>query len=254
MNYLKTLFVPFQPINSWHMKVLIITQAMLALAFWFTVGGMIPTPVEIFDALRKLIQKGLIVELWESSKTLIISLLLATIISTVIASMSTLAMFLPSANMISGMRFLGFAGLTYLFLLISDSAFELKVMLLTFGITVFMTTSQLAEVRSITQEERDYAATLQLKGWRAVLELFIIGRFDKILDLMRQNAAVGWTLLAMVEGITRSQGGIGAMLLVDATVAAPIPVLSIRKDPPKYIAIATTAPRASFAPGFIFPN
>jgi NitT/TauT family transport system permease protein len=34
-----------------------------------------------------------------------------------------------------------------------------------------------------------------------------------MLDLVRQNAAVGWTMLAMVEGITRSDGGIGAMLL-----------------------------------------
>jgi NitT/TauT family transport system permease protein len=30
---------------------------------------------------------------------------------------------------------------------------------------------------------------------------------------MRQNAAVGWTLLTLVEGLTRSGGGIGAMLL-----------------------------------------
>ncbi|MBN4663922.1 hypothetical protein H4F36_24175 [Escherichia coli] len=34
-----------------------------------------------------------------------------------------------------------------------------------------------------------------------------------MLDLIRQNAAVGWTLLSMVEGLVRSEGGIGALLL-----------------------------------------
>jgi ABC-type nitrate/sulfonate/bicarbonate transport system permease component len=215
MDILKSLFIPFKRLNSWHVKVLIAAQAAIALALWFTVGGLVPTPVEVFDALGKLINRGLLQELWVSAQTLIISLLLATTIATGIAAFSTTWFFTPAANFASGMRFLGFAGLTFIFLLLSDGAFQLKVMLLTFGITVFMTTSLLAEVRSISQDELDYASTLQITGWRAVLELFIIGRFDKILDLMRQNAAVGWTLLAMVEGITRSEGGIGAMLLVE---------------------------------------
>ena len=210
-----SLFTPFKHLNAWHVKVLIVTQALLALGLWFTVGGLIPTPIDVLHALQKMADKGLLQELWVSVKTLVISLALATVISTSIAALSTALIFRPIANAASGMRFLGFAGLTFIFLLIADGAFQLKVMLLTFGITVFMTTSMLSEVRSITQDELDYASTLKLTGWKAVLELFIIGRFDKVLDLMRQNAAVGWTLLAMVEGITRSQGGIGAMLLVE---------------------------------------
>jgi NitT/TauT family transport system permease protein len=88
-------------------------------------------------------------------------------------------------------------------------------MLLTFGVTVYQTTALLAEVKTIRREELDYAATLGMGPWRTLFELFIVGRFPVIIDTMRQNAAVGWTLLAMVEGITRSQGGIGAMLLVE---------------------------------------
>jgi ABC-type nitrate/sulfonate/bicarbonate transport system permease component len=216
MYHLMTaLFVPFKQLNSWHVKALVAIQALIALGIWFTVGGLIPTPIEVVHALGKMVDKGLLQELWTSSKTLLISLALATTISTGIAAISTAWIFKPFGNAASGMRFLGFAGLTFIFLLITDGAFELKVMLLTFGITVFMTTSLLAEVRSITQDELDYASTLKLTGWKAVLELFIVGKFDKVLDLMRQNAAVGWTILAMVEGITRSEGGIGAMLLVE---------------------------------------
>ena len=32
-------------------------------------------------------------------------------------------------------------------------------------------------------------------------------------EILRQNAAIGWMMLTMVEGISRSEGGIGAMLL-----------------------------------------
>jgi NitT/TauT family transport system permease protein len=31
--------------------------------------------------------------------------------------------------------------------------------------------------------------------------------------VLRQNAAIGWMMLTMVEGISRAEGGIGAMLL-----------------------------------------
>ena len=201
--------------NGWSVKMLVAIQALLGLALWFTIGGLVPTPLEVLTALGKLVDRGLLNELWISSKTLLISLGLATVIATSIAALSTAWVFRPIANFASGMRFLGFAGLTFVFLLISDGAFQLKVLLLTFGITVFMTTALLSEVRAITQDELDYASTLGLTGWRTVLELFIIGRFHIVLDLMRQNAAVGWTILAMVEGITRSEGGIGAMLLVE---------------------------------------
>jgi NitT/TauT family transport system permease protein len=81
--------------------------------------------------------------------------------------------------------------------------------------TVFLTRSMadLVKVTPQVQMEIDYARSLGLKGWRLTWELFVRGRSAENLELIRQNAAVGWTLLAMVEGITRSEGGIGAMLL-----------------------------------------
>ena len=39
------------------------------------------------------------------------------------------------------------------------------------------------------------------------------GTLDKALDVLRQNVAMGWAMITMVEGISRSEGGIGAMIL-----------------------------------------
>ena len=52
-----------------------------------------------------------------------------------------------------------------------------------------------------------------MSKWRAVWEGIILGRFHAVLESLRQNAAMTWMMLTMVEGISRAQGGIGAMLL-----------------------------------------
>ena len=121
--------------------------------------------------------------------------------------------FKPLGTFVASMRFLGFAGLTFLFTLWTSSGSQLKLMLLTFGMTVFLARSTIDIVKSIPQSDIDYARSLGLSGWRLTWELVIRGRMADMLDLVRQNAAVGWTLLSMVEGLVRSEGGIGTLLL-----------------------------------------
>jgi NitT/TauT family transport system permease protein len=78
---------------------------------------------------------------------------------------------------------------------------------------VFMVTGLLAEIHAMPMEQIDHCRTLGMKDWRITGEIVLLGKADVTLDLVRQNAAVGWTLLTLVEGMTRSEGGIGAMLL-----------------------------------------
>ena len=68
-------------------------------------------------------------------------------------------------------------------------------------------------VAEIPKLEFDHARTLRMPEWKVVWEVVIRGTLDKALDAIRQNAAIGWMMLTMVEGIVRSEGGIGAMLL-----------------------------------------
>ena len=49
--------------------------------------------------------------------------------------------------------------------------------------------------------------------WRVVWEVIILGQSDKAFDVLRQNAAISWMMLTMVEGMSRDGGGIGAALL-----------------------------------------
>ncbi len=212
---IKNVLLPFTPFSSARVRLLLTVQAAIALALWFAAGSkLLPTPAEVGHAWLTMVHtQGLIFELWQSVKVLLLALIVATALSLAIVAASTAPMFAPLAQGASVLRFLGFAGLTYLFMLITSDAYQLKLALLVFGITVMMVTSMLAEVKAIPQAAIDHCKTLGMKNWRITYELVLLGKADVFLDLVRQNAAIGWTLLTMVEGLTRSQGGIGALLL-----------------------------------------
>lgn len=212
---LRNAFLPYTPFSSAHIKALVIIQALIAVTLWMSGGsGALPSPMDVAKAWHYLVRtQGLVVELWESIKVLLLALLASSVLSILIAAIGTAPMFMPVVQFSSLLRFLGFAGLTYLFMLITNDSYQLKLSLLVFGITVMMVTAMMAEVRAIPQQAVDHCKTLGMKHWRITYELVLLGKADVFLDLVRQNAAVGWTLLTMVEGLTRSQGGIGALLL-----------------------------------------
>ena len=209
------LLLPFTPVRARWLKLMLAAQAAIALALWALGGSRaLPSPLEVAHAWIDLVQRqGLLVELWASVKVGVAALLVSTAAAVALACLSTAPVFMPAARMAAAMRFLGFAGLTYVFMLAASDAHWLRVWILSFGMFVFMVTALLAEIAATPRDQVDHCRTLGMRHWRITGEVVVLGKADVILDLMRQNAAVGWTLLTLVEGLTRSAGGIGAMLL-----------------------------------------
>lgn len=210
------IFNAFDSISKKNFAILTVGQAILCLVIWsFSPIDAISTPAEIVVAWHKMAtNEGLLYELFVSAATILKAIGLASLISFGLAYLTTAVVFKPVVTWMTSMRFLGFAGITFLFTLWTANSGELKLWLLTFGMTVFLLSSALAIVNSVTQEQIDYARTLQLDGWQITWEIVVRGKLDEAIDVIRQNAAVGWTLLSMVEGLSRSEGGIGAMLLM----------------------------------------
>lgn len=211
----KNAALPFTPFSHSQVQLLLAAQVAIGLGFWLCAGrGVLPSPWDLGQAWMGLVrQQGMLFELWSSVKVLLLALLIASMLSLAVATAATAPLFDALARFTSSLRFLGFAGLSYVFMLMAGDASELKLALLVFGITVMMVTAMLAEVRAIPAQAVEHCKTLGMRHWRISYELVVLGKADVFLDLVRQNAAVGWTLLAMVEGLTRSQGGIGALLL-----------------------------------------
>jgi NitT/TauT family transport system permease protein len=107
---------------------------------------------------------------------------------------------------------LSLAGFTLVFTQMFGGGRPLKTSLLVFGISVFYNTSKASVISTITKEQFDHARTLRMGEWRVVWEVVVLGTVDKVFEVLRQNAAIGWMMLTMVEGIVKGEGGVGAML------------------------------------------
>lgn len=215
-----SLFTPFSTGPRFSIKFLAAIQLVILAVVWVTLPSStgVPSPAAIFSAWNDLaLKQGLLQELFKSVVVIWQALLLSALISFGAAYLTTADFFKPGATMIASLRFLGFAGLTFLFTLwVGGDGANLKLAMLTFGMTVFLMRSTVDEIKAIPLESIDYARSLGKTGWGITYEIGIRGRMHVMLDLLRQNAAIGWTLIVMVESYVRSDGGIGALLAVQA--------------------------------------
>lgn len=212
---LKNAFLPNRVVSATTMKILAVSQLLIFLLIWwqspFTV---LPQPGEVSAAFGKLwSDQGLGQELITSVGLFTSSLFYTTVLSLFLSYATVIPVFRPLVAAFSKGRFLGLIGLTFVFTLMVGGGYPLKVALLVFGMSVFFITSMSSVVEDIPRDAFDHARTLGMSEGRVVFEVVILGTVDKALEVIRQNAAVGWTMLTMVEGISRSDGGVGAMLL-----------------------------------------
>jgi len=197
------------------LRLIVAVQVAIALGIWFSSPfPVLPKPGEVVTAFRTLwFEQGLGRELWTSFAMNLEALGLTLVISLSLSYLTVLPFFRPLALAVSKGRFLGLVGLTFAFTLLLGGGRPLKIALLVFGMTVFFVTSMAAEVLAIPKEKFDHARTLRMGEWRVVWEVVLLGTAHKAFEVLRQNAAIGWMMLTMVEGISRSEGGVGAMLL-----------------------------------------
>src|SRR6185369_10949462 len=76
-----------------------------------------------------------------------------------------------------------------------------------------LVTSVTRIVAEVPRTQLDYLRSLGAGELRVMWEGVVRGTLDRTLDAVRQNVAMGWSMITMVEGIARSDGGIGALLL-----------------------------------------
>ncbi len=202
-----------QPIQSVYMGIITVEIGLFLFSWMFGVSSLIPKPSEVIASFPELLKQGMVYHITISFLLNAQALALATVISLGLAYFSRFAIGYPIATAVSKMRFLGMIGLTYLFTVMVGGGHTLKLALLTFGMTVFFSTGMIAEVHSIPLVKFDHARTLRMGEWHTLWEVVILGTVDRAFEMLRQNAAMGWMMLSMVEGIVRSEGGIGTLLL-----------------------------------------
>jgi NitT/TauT family transport system permease protein len=207
-------FAPNSVLSTKTVRILIATQVTMVLILWaFSPFVLLPKPTEVLQALGDMWEQGLGTELITSFYLNLEAIALATVVSLLLAYATVMPFFRPFVALLSKLRFLSLVGLTFFFTLMAKSGHELKLSLLVFSVSVFFVTGMADVIEAIPKEKFDLARTLRMGEWRVVVEVIVLGQADKAFDVLRQNAAIGWMMLTMVEGIVRSEGGVGTMLL-----------------------------------------
>ncbi|HEX4966491.1 MAG TPA: nitrate ABC transporter permease [Thermoanaerobaculia bacterium] len=215
MHEILAAFAPNRVISKTTVRLIVACQVAIVLLIWINSPfPVLPQPMEVLRAFRTLwLEEGLGRELWTSFSMNLEALGLTVLVSLAFSYLTVIPAFRPLAVAVSKGRFLGLVGLTLVFTLMIGGGRPLKISLLVFGMSVFFITSMASEVLAIPRERFDHARTLRMNEWKVVWEVVILGTADRAFEVLRQNAAIGWMMLTMVEGISRSEGGVGALLL-----------------------------------------
>ena len=214
MNW-RDVVVPNRIISKSAFHILILVQIVVFLVIWNASSFVfLPKPSEVLSAFVNLwSQEGLAQELMTSFTLNVEAILITSVISLLLAYATTINFFRPIVALVTKGRFLSLVGLTFFFTMMFNGSHELKLSLLVFGVMVFMITSMVDVVTEIPREKFDLARTLGMNEWQVVWEVIVLGKADVAFDVIRQNAAMSWMMITMVEGISRSEGGVGALLL-----------------------------------------
>lgn len=214
MQFVKDWFIPNKTVSQRILFGIALAQIAFLLVWWAIDPIMLlPTPSKVFAAYSVIWREGVLVELGRSVVVNVKGMIVATVVSLSLSYLTVVPFMRSISGGVAKLRFLGLTGLTLPFTLIFGGGQPLKVAIVAFGMTVFFVVSMNDEVANIPKSEYDYARTLRMSPWRVVWEVVVLGKADKAFDILRSSAAIGWMMVTMVEGIVRSEGGVGAMLL-----------------------------------------
>jgi NitT/TauT family transport system permease protein len=197
----------------------------LFILVWATgAASFIPSPMQTLKALPRLWNEmGLGDALWVSMELNLVSVGIMFVLAYSISIATVLPIrilgynpFKPFAKLVSAGRFNGFVGMPLVFASIFATAHSVKIALLVFGMGVFTVLSLVKVFENVSKDLYDHSRTLRMNEWRVVWEVVILGTFDQVIDTMRINMAMGWMMLPMIEGRYKFEGGVGALMEINA--------------------------------------
>ena len=205
---------PLKVVSKQTMLMLFVgTVVVLGLCWMFSPSPLLPTPPEVWSCFQDQWTAGLGSQLVTSYTLNLQAIMWSVIISLGFSYLSVVPIFKPIVAMSTYLRFLSMAGLSVAFAVAIANPHTVKVAMLTFSISVWFITSMLDVIKAIPQEQFDLARTLRMGQWRVVWEVVVLGQMDKVFDVLRQTAAMGWMSLTMIESMIFSEGGVGTVLI-----------------------------------------
>lgn len=213
---IKKFVTPFEKINPSQRTIILLIWIVVLIVFWVigTSGQkhLFPTPGQVLEGFKGLYNEGLVVHIFNSLKLCFLSIFLATIIALIFAYSWSVPVIKPISEFVTKLRFLPFTGLSFYITLVIHEARNMQIWIMVIFLTTFLTTSLIAVIKDIPQEEFDHAKTLKCNRFEVLWQVIVLGRIDYVIDSIRQNLAITWMMLVTVESIVVASGGLGFLI------------------------------------------
>lgn len=180
----------------------------------FATSEVMPKPTDVLNALIKIVQDDRFADNIFATLGLVCK---GMAISVGIAVLLSYMSLVPALNgvtlLVSKLRFLTYIGLVFVFTMAIKNEHDIKMSLLIFGIVPFFVTTFISYINDIPRKEYELCYTLKFNNWRTLYEVVIKGRLHTLLEVIKQNFAIGWMMITGVEGLCMSEGGIGTLMI-----------------------------------------
>ena len=196
---------------------LVIVWIGLAFVIWlFNPIKSLPSPVEVVQALRRMASEqggsGLFYNVYVTLKLNIVGLGYSSVISLVVSYLAVIPLFEPFNKMVQWLRYIPIVGFNLVFLTLFSIGWPMKVAMLTTGMSFFLVTSMSGVIADIPRMKYELARVLGYNNWHVFYSVVVRPTLPQMIDMIAQNAAIGWVMITAIETYNRTEGGIGSQI------------------------------------------
>ncbi len=196
---------------------LIVIWVAIAFAFWFLNPiKALPLPQEVWDALTKMWvtpgRDGMVYNIYVTLQLNVVGLLYSALISLIIAYLSIIPLFQPFNKMVQWLRYIPIVGFNLVFFSLFAIGWPMKVAMLTTGMSFFLVTSMTGVISAIPRMKYELARVLGYNDLQVFYSVIVRPTLPQMIDMIAQNAAIGWVMITAIETFNRTEGGIGAQI------------------------------------------
>lgn len=212
---LRRLLTPNESLNTRSVWLVLAGWCLVFLGYWTLARPVIfPSPADVVAAFPTLwFQDGLGQELITSFGVNVEALLVSVLVAFPLAYLCRTPITRPLALGVAKLRFVSPAVFFLVLLFSLSGGHQVKVAMLALGEIFFLVTTLVGIMDNIPAYQFDDARTLRMSEWQTVWYVNVRGTLAAAIDAVRDNAAMGWSMLIMVEGIVRAEGGVGVLML-----------------------------------------
>jgi ABC-type nitrate/sulfonate/bicarbonate transport system permease component len=211
---LREVFRLYGNIGAFTRTSLILIWLAAFIGFWLASPiKALPYPSEVMQALYNMWAKyQLLSHVGVTLKLNIVGLLYASIISMALSYLSVIPFFQPLNKAIKLLRYVPIVGFTLVFLSLFAIGWPTKVAMLTTGMTFFLVTSMTEVINSIPRMKFELARVLGYSDWQIFYTVVLRPTLPQMIEMIAQNAAIGWVMITAIETYNRTEGGIGSQI------------------------------------------